>query len=178
MLKENPSLLSKILDMITKGSVDYVREQIKNGVDAIMIFDTWGGLLSGDNYEKFSLNYIQKIISSTYTEGVPVIYYSRSKSNFDKLKNLDIDCIGISSENNLGDMYKFFDEKFAIQGNLNTDILKENKDTIKKGVIKTLETFPFETGHVFNLGTGITPDVDPDKVTYLVDQVRELSVRG
>ena len=60
MLKENPGLLSKILDMITKGSVDYVREQIKNGVDAIMIFDTWGGLLSGDNYEKFSLNYIQK----------------------------------------------------------------------------------------------------------------------
>ena len=83
MLKENPGLLSRILDMITKGSVDYVREQIKNGVDAIMIFDTWGGLLSGDNYEKFSLNYIQKIISSTYTEGVPVIYYSRSKSNFD-----------------------------------------------------------------------------------------------
>ena len=177
MLKENPGLLSKILDMITKGSVDYVREQIKNGVDAIMIFDTWGGLLSGDNYEKFSLNYIQKIISSTYTEGVPVIYYSRSKSNFDKLKNLDIDCIGISSENNLGDMYKFFDEKFAIQGNLNTDILREDKDTIKKGVIKTLETFPFETGHVFNLGTGITPDIHPDKVSYLVDQVRELSVK-
>ena len=73
-----------------------------------MIFDTWGGLLSGENYEKFSLNYIQKIISSTYTKGVPVIYYSRSKSNFDKLKNLNIDCIGISSENNLGDMYKFF----------------------------------------------------------------------
>ena len=77
--------MSKILDMITKGSVDYVREQIKNGVDAIMIFDTWGGLLSGDNYEKFSLNYIQKIISSTYTEG-SYYYYSRSKSNFDKLK--------------------------------------------------------------------------------------------
>ena len=75
MLKENPSLLSEILDMITRGSVDYTREQIKNGVDAIMIFDTWGGLLSGDNYEKFSLNYIQKIISSTYKEGVPIIYY-------------------------------------------------------------------------------------------------------
>ena len=53
MLKENPGLCLRILDMITKGSVDYVREQIKNGVDAIMIFDTWGGLLSGDNYEKF-----------------------------------------------------------------------------------------------------------------------------
>ena len=51
------------------------------------------------------------------------------------------------------------------------------KDTIKKGVIKTLETFPFETGHVFNLGTGITPDIHPDKVSYLVDQVRELSVK-
>ena len=177
MLKENPSLLSKILDMITIGSVDYVREQIKNGVDAMMIFDTWGGLLSRDSYEKFSLNYIQKIISSTHTEGVPVIYYSRSKSNFDKLKNLDINCVGISSENNLGDMYEFFNKKFAIQGNLSADILKEDNKTIKKEIMRTLETYPFETGHIFNLGTGITPDIHPDKVSYLVDQVRELSVK-
>ena len=174
MLKENPNLLSKILDMITKGSIDYVREQIKNGVDAIMIFDTWGGLLSGDNYEKFSLNYIQKIISSTYTDGVPVIYYSRSKSNFAELKKLDINCVGISSENNLGEMYKFFDKKFAIQGNLDVDILKEDESTIKKEISKTLDTFPFKSGHIFNLGTGITPDIHPDKVAYLVDLNKQL----
>ena len=65
MLKSNPSLLVKILDMITKGSIDYVKQQIENGVDALMIFDTWGGLLSKENYEKFSLSFIQKIILST-----------------------------------------------------------------------------------------------------------------
>ena len=74
-------------------------------------------------------------------------------------------------------MYNFFDKKFAIQGNLNADILKEDKKTIKTEIIKTLETYPFETGHIFNLGTGITPDIHPDNVSYLVDQVRELSVK-
>merc|ERR1711991_628999 len=82
MLKSNPSLLVKILEMITKGSTDYVKQQIENGVDALMIFDTWGGLLSKENYERFSLSFIQKIILSTKKDGVPIIYYSRSKSNF------------------------------------------------------------------------------------------------
>ena len=177
MLKLTPSLLVKILDMISKGSIDYVKQQIDNGVDALMIFDTWGGLLSEENYEKFSLSFIQKIILSTRKDGVPIIYYSRSKSNFAELKKLDIDCVGISSENNLGDMYKFFDKKFAIQGNLDVDILREDESTIKKEIIKTLDSFPFNSGHIFNLGTGITPDIHPDKVAYLVNQVKELSIK-
>ena len=177
MLKSNPSLLVKILEMITKGSTDYVKQQIENGVDALMIFDTWGGLLSKENYEKFSLSFIQKIILSTKKDGVPIIYYSRSKSNFAELKKLDINCVGISSENNLGEMYKFFDKKFAIQGNLDVDILKEDESTIKKEITKTLDAFPFKSGHIFNLGTGITPDIHPDKVAYLVDQVKELSIK-
>ena len=102
MLKSNPSLLIKILEMITKGSIDYVKQQIENGVDALMIFDTWGGLLSKENYDKFSLSFIQKIILSTKKDGVPVIYYSRSKSNFAELKKLDIKS------------FLFFNEKFSI----------------------------------------------------------------
>ena len=65
MLNLDPNLLINILDMITKGSIDYVKQQIENGIDALMIFDTWGGLLSKENYENFSLSFIQKIILST-----------------------------------------------------------------------------------------------------------------
>ena len=81
MMTSNQNLLEKILQMVTKGSIDYVNEQIKHGVDALMIFDTWGGLLSKDEYYNFSIKYIENIISSTNTSHVPIIYYSRSKSN-------------------------------------------------------------------------------------------------
>ena len=177
MLSVDKNLLEKILEMITKGSIDYVNQQIKHGVNALMIFDTWGSLLSKDDYYRFSLKYIEKIISSTKTDHVPIIYYSRSKSNFECLKNMGINCVGISSENNLGDIYKLFDKKIAVQGNFDPVILKEGHTRIKNEVIKTLKSFPYDSGHVFNLGSGITPDIDPNKVAYLIDQVHEISIK-
>ena len=175
MLDTNPALLEKILKMITTVSIDYVNEQIDSGVDALMIFDTWGGLLSKDNYAKYSLDYIREIISNIKSNKIPIIYYSRSKSNFEELKEININCIGISSENNLGQIYKFFDKKIAVQGNFDCEILKEDNSVIKSEVIKTLNSFPFDSGHVFNLGSGITPDINPNKVSYLIEQVQELS---
>lgn len=175
MLDTNPALLEKILKMITTVSIDYVNEQVDSGVDALMIFDTWGGLLSKDNYAKYSLNYIREIISNIKSNKIPIIYYSRSKSNFEELKEIDINCIGLSSENNLGQIYKFFDKKIAVQGNFDCEILKEDNSVIKSEVIKTLKSFPFDSGHVFNLGSGITPDINPNKVSYLIEQVQELS---
>ena len=175
MLDTNPALLEKILKMITTVSIDYVNEQVDSGVDALMIFDTWGGLLSKDNYVKYSLNYIREIISNIKSNKIPIIYYSRSKSNFEELKEININCIGISSENNLGQIYKFFDKKIAVQGNFDCEILKEDNSVIKSEVIKTLNSFPFDSGHVFNLGSGITPDINPNKVSYLIEQVQELS---
>ena len=175
MLDTNPTLLEKILKMITTVSIDYVNEQVDSGVDALMIFDTWGGLLSKDNYAKYSLNYIREIISNIKSNKIPIIYYSRSKSNFEELKEIDINCIGISSENDLGQIYKFFDKKIAVQGNFDCEILKEDNSVIKSEVIKTLNSFPFDSGHVFNLGSGITPDINPNKVSYLIEQVQELS---
>lgn len=175
MLDTNPTLLEKILKMITTVSIDYVNEQVESGVDALMIFDTWGGLLSKDNYAKYSLNYIREIISNIKSNKIPIIYYSRSKSNFEELKEIDINCIGISSENDLGQIYKFFDKKIAVQGNFDCEILKEDNSVIKSEVIKTLNSFPFDSGHVFNLGSGITPDINPNKVSYLIEQVQELS---
>ena len=175
MLDTNPALLEKILKMITTVSIDYVNEQVDSGVDALMIFDTWGGLLSKDNYAKYSLNYIREIISNIKSNKIPIIYYSRSKSNFEELKEIDINCIGISSENDLGQIYEFFDKKIAVQGNFDCEILKEDNSVIKSEVIKTLNSFPFDSGHVFNLGSGITPDINPNKVSYLIEQVQELS---
>jgi len=176
MVKNDTKLLTKILDMITKASIDYVKQQVQSGVDVVMIFDTWGSLLSKDEYYDFSLKYIKKVISSI-NSNIPIIYYSRNTSNFEALMNMDIDCIGISSENNLQTIYELFDKKISLQGNFDVEILKSDNSIIKSEVIKTLDSFPYESGHIFNLGTGITPDINPDKVSYLVDIVHELSSR-
>ena len=176
MLKNDTILLKKILHMITIGSIDYVKQQIESGVDVIMIFDTWGSLLSNQEYQNFSLEYIEKIIASI-TDDIPVIYYSRNTSNFENLKNMDIDCVGVSSENNLKNVYELLDKKMSLQGNFDVELLKNDNSVIKSEVIKTLDSFPYNTGHIFNLGTGITPDISPDKVSYLIDTVHEYSSR-
>ena len=176
MIKNDTSLLIKILKMITKGSIDYVKQQVESGVDVIMIFDTWGSLLFGDEYHDFSLNYIKKIIASIKSN-IPIIYYSRNTSNFESLKNININCIGVSSENNLKVIYELMDKKVSLQGNFDVNILKSDNSIIKSEVIKTLDSFPYDSGHIFNLGTGITPDISPEKVSYLVDIVQELSSR-
>jgi uroporphyrinogen decarboxylase len=75
----------------------------------------------------------------------------------------------------LGDIYNLFDQKIALQGNLNTEVLKQENSVIKKEINITLKSFPNDTGHVFNLGSGITPDIHPDKVAFLIDQVNEIS---
>ena len=144
LLKNNPNLLLKILEVITKASIQYVKEQINSGVDAIMIFDTWGSLLDHKTYYDFSLKYVNEIINTIKNKNVPVIYYSRSKSNFEYLKNLDINCIGLSSENNLGEIFEFFDKKVSVQGNFEVTYLKEDKITIKKEVMHTLNSFPLQ----------------------------------
>ena len=176
MLKNDTILLKKILHMITIGSIDYVKQQIESGVDVIMIFDTWGSLLSNQEYQSFSLEYIEEIITSI-TDDIPVIYYSRNTSNFENLKNMNIDCVGVSSENNLKKIYELLDKKMSLQGNFDVELLKNDNSVIKSEVIKILDSFPYNTGHVFNLGTGITPDISPDKVSYLVDTVHEYSSR-
>tara|TARA_B100000927_G_C16453334_1_gene464770 strand:- start:71 stop:1105 length:1035 start_codon:yes stop_codon:yes gene_type:complete len=176
MVKNDTSLLKKILEMISNGSIEYIKQQIQSGVDVIMIFDTWGSLLSKEKYHEFSLKYIKKIIMDI-NSNIPIIYYSRNTSNFESLKNMNIDCIGISSENNLQKIYELLDKKMSLQGNFDVEILKRNNSAIKSEVIKTLDSFPYESGHIFNLGTGITPDINPDKVAYLVDIVHELSSR-
>tara|TARA_B100000900_G_C19951452_1_gene461844 strand:+ start:64 stop:336 length:273 start_codon:yes stop_codon:yes gene_type:complete len=88
---------------------------------------------------------------------------------------MNIDCVGISSENNLQAVYELLDKKISLQGNFDVRFLKSDNKVIKSEIVKTLDSFPYDTGHIFNLGTGITPDIDPDKVSYLVDTVQELS---
>tara|TARA_Y100000590_G_scaffold286981_1_gene322974 strand:- start:98391 stop:99368 length:978 start_codon:yes stop_codon:yes gene_type:complete len=173
--EENP-IIDDILSLITNASIEYVQKQIDAGIDIIMIFDTWSNLLTKNNYQRYSLSYINKINEVIRKTKTPIIYYSRNTyENLNLLKHLDVDVVGINSDVDIKIVKKNIGERFALQGNLDVKILKEDNNTIKNEVKKILNNYGIESGHIFNLGTGITPDIKPEKVALLVDFIQNIS---
>ncbi len=176
ILKKDKELLHDILDLITKISIEYLNKQIESGIDVAMIFDTWGSILNDDDYQTFSLNYINKIKENLIKKDIPLIYYVReTEKKINILKNLDIDVLGIDSNSNIGKIKKVFGNKFILQGNLDVDILKKDEKDIYNAVDNILKNYNSSSGHIFNLGTGITPDINPDKVKLLIDILADIS---
>ena len=131
MLEGDEKLLHRILDMLTNISINYLNKQIEAGIDVAMIFDTWGSLLNDEQYEKFSLRYINKIKNSISNQDIPLIYYVRETGKkLEALKNLNIDVLGIDSTTEIGVIKKQIGEKFALQGNLDVNVLKKDEKDI------------------------------------------------
>ena len=176
MLKNDPTLLHDILELLTSVSIKYFKEQIDAGIDVAMIFDTWGGILNDQQYEEFSLNYVKKIQAALSETNIPIIYYVRNTSSkIQFLKNLDVQVIGLDSTADIGLIKKFVGNKFALQGNLDVEILKKSDQVIAEEIEKILKNYNSTSGHIFNLGTGITPDIDPGKVKALIDILTDIS---
>ena len=176
MLKKNPKLLHKILDMLTDINIQYLNKQILSGIDVAMIFDTWGGLLNDEDYKEFSLSYIKKIKDSLINSSIPLIYYIRETGEkIHILKNLDIDVLGIDSSTNIGIVKKQIGNKFALQGNLDVDVLNLDESKMREAVDDILMSYNSPSGHIFNLGSGITPNINPDKVKMLIDILADIS---
>ncbi len=178
LLKNDKSFLRVLLDTITTASTNHLKNQIESGVDVIMIFDTWGGLLEGSLYDEFSIQYINKIQSSLKSYNKPLIYYIRNpKNKLNSIKKLDVDVVGIDSSISISNFNKGTDNKFCVQGNLDVEILRLSDTKIEDEVIKILENTNNHTGHIFNLGTGITPNIQPDKLKRLIDVLAKVSPR-
>ena len=176
ILKNDEPFIERLLEQITTISIDYLQKQVSSGVDITMIFDTWGSLLNGQEYEKFSLKYIKKIKKALDLNNIPLIYYSRGLGNkLEYLDGLDADVLGVDSSLDLKIIKEKFGTKFSIQGNLDVDILKKDEKIIIEEVEKVLSSFGHGSGHIFNLGTGITPDIKPEKVKLLVNILRDIS---
>ncbi len=171
----NPVAAHKLLNLISDCISDYLTAQIENGADAIQIFDTWGGLLSQNHYEEFSLQYISKIIPQVSRKDHPIIVFSKGVHCIDKLANCGASVIGLDWTIDLGEAKKVVNGKVALQGNLDPTILYAPKEKIKEEVLRILKSFGTGSGHIFNLGHGILPDVNPDNAKYLVEVVKEVS---
>lgn len=171
-----PKAAHKLLDKLAVAVADYLSAKIESGVNAVQIFDTWGGLLSQDDFAKFSLAYITKIISMIKRKDEPVIVFAKGvHHNLKNLSNSGADVISLDWTMNLAEVRKLIGDKVALQGNLDPTVLYGSKEKIKSEAVKVLEEYGPDSGHIFNLGHGIHPDVLPENAKYLVDVVHEES---
>ncbi len=175
-----PELMHQLLSVLADSVVDYLRCQIEAGAQAVQIFDTWGGVLSGAAYREFSLSYMQRVIEQLPRESegrrVPVILFTKNGGQWlESMAATGADCLGLDWTTDIGEARRRVGTKVALQGNLDPAYLRAAPERIRAEVTRILEAFGAGSGHVFNLGHGITPDIDPANVTAFIDAVQELS---
>ena len=179
---EAPDVLDNLMDKVAETTIEYLNAQIDAGAQAVQIFDTWGAALEPDDFRRFSLASMQKIVDGLTRESdgrrVPVILFTKGAGPLlEDLAGTGCDALGVDWTTDLGTARKYVDDRVALQGNLDPATLRESPDVIRQGVADTLASYGRGPGHVFNLGHGITPDIDPDHLGVLVDAVHELSPR-
>ncbi|HRN27142.1 MAG: uroporphyrinogen decarboxylase [Ignavibacteriaceae bacterium] len=176
LIYNNPELAHAILNKLSKIIADYLSAKIEAGCNAVQIFDTWGGILSQKDFEEFSLQYVEKIISQIKRKDEPVIFFAKGVHfKLDKLANIGADVLGLDWTMDLGEVRKQVGDKVALQGNMDPTVLYANKDYIRKETKRVLSSFGKGDGHIFNLGHGVLPDIDPENVKALVQSVKEES---
>ncbi len=176
--KESPIDLHRLLDVLCHSVATYLTAKALAGASALMIFDTWGGILDTDQYLDMSLRYMERILEhlAASVPDTPVILFTKGGGKWlENMAETGCQAIGIDWTVNIGEARKRVGERVALQGNLNPASLRLSDTEIEKQTADILASFGHGDGHVFNLGHGITPDIDPAKVTVLVDAVRELS---
>jgi len=180
LAKESPDVLDQLMSLIAETTVEYLNAQIEAGAQAVQIFDTWGSALEADDFRRFSLASMQRIVDGLIREkdgrAIPVILFTKGAGPLlEDLAETGCDALGVDWTTELQDARRYVSDKVALQGNLNPATLRESPDTIRAGVASTLASYGKGPGHVFNLGHGITPDIDPEHLGALVDAVHELS---
>ena len=177
---DQPRLMHALLSLLADAVGDYLSAQIRAGAQAVQIFDTWGAALPPDEFRRFSLASMQKIIDGLTRERdgtrIPVILFTKGAGPLlSDLAQTGCDALGVDWTTDLATAREYVGDKVALQGNLDPATLRESAEVIRQGVADTLASYGAGPGHVFNLGHGITPDIDPENLGVLVDAVHELS---
>lgn len=180
LAKEAPEVLSHLMNLVAETTIEYLNGQIEAGAQAVQIFDTWGAALEADDFKRFSLASMQRIVDGLIREKdgrpIPVILFTKGAGPLlADLADSGCDALGVDWTTSLNDARHLVQDKVALQGNLDPATLRESPERIRDGVAETLASYGGGPGHVFNLGHGITPDIDPDHLGALVNAVHELS---
>ena len=177
MLYARPDLLHRILEVNTQAVIAYLNAQIEAGAQAVMVFDTWGGNLTAAGYETFSLAYSRKVIAglTKRREGrrVPSILFTKGGGAWlEAMADTGCDALGVDWSTDLGMARKRVGERVALQGNLDPSALFAPPQAVRAEVRRVLDAYGKGSGHVFNLGHGISQFTPVDSVAALVDEVR------
>ena len=180
MMVERPGLTHEMLGKTTDAVVQYLNAQVAAGAQALMIFDTWGGVLSPRDYRTFSLNYMGRVVHglTRQAEGrrVPVILFTKGGGAWlEEMAGTGCDALGVDWTLDLAEARSRVGERVALQGNLDPCVLYASPERIREEVSGVLASYGSGPGHVFNLGHGIHPDVAPEHAGIMVEAVHELS---
>ena len=183
LLYSQPAVMHRLLDKIATAVVNYLNEQIRAGAQAVMIFDTWGGMLSDAAYRTFSLDYITRIMSRLTRENdgrrIPRIVFTKGGGQWlEAIAGCGADAVGLDWTTAIGDARKRVGHRVALQGNLDPAILLTTPAAIEAEAKRIVDAFGPHPGHVFNLGHGIWQLTPPENVKVLVDKVRYYSERA
>lgn len=190
MLYERPDLLHHILDINAQTVTAYLNAQIESGAQAVQIFDTWGGALSHAAFREFSLAYLKRVVSGLKKthegERVPCIVFTKGGGQWlEAMADIGCDALGLDWTTSLGDARRRVGDKVALQGNLDPVILFAQPEVVAKEATRVLEDFASgaangstNTGHVFNLGHGISQFTPPESVEALVEAVHNFPLRS
>jgi uroporphyrinogen decarboxylase len=182
MMYESPEVLHGLLELLARTTILYLNAQIAAGAQAVMLFDTWGGVLTPAQYEEFSLRYMAQIVAALTRESdgrrVPNIVFTKGGGPWlDRIAAIGCDAVGVDWTTDLGMARSAVAGKVALQGNLDPSALFAPPATLRAEALRVLDSFGAGPGHVFNLGHGITPDVNPDRVALLVETVQGYAAR-
>jgi len=180
MLYTQPALMHQILDKLALSVIDYLNAQIIAGAQVVQIFDTWGGALSHAAYQEFSLAYMQKIVAGLirHHDGrdVPVILFTKGGGLWlEAMADTGCHCLGLDWTMDIARARERVGDKVALQGNMDPAVLRADPAVIEQQVAAILRGFGQGSGHIFNLGHGITPDIDPEHVKVFIDAVHKFS---
>ena len=177
MMYESPRVLHRMLDVLARSTILYLNAQIAAGAQAVMLFDTWGGVLTPAQYEEFSLRYMAQVIDALTRENggrrVPNIVFTKGGGAWlGRIAAIGCDAVGVDWTTDLAAARAAVGGRVALQGNLDPSALFAPDERLREETRRVLDSYGAGTGHVFNLGHGITPDVDPERVAVLVETVR------
>jgi uroporphyrinogen decarboxylase len=176
MMLDEPDTLSLLLEKLSTNIQLHLEAQLAAGADAVQIFDTWGGILAPDYYKRFSLDYMFEIATRARRDGSPLIVFSKGASHSLKdIADIGVDVVGLDWTIDIADARSQIGDKVSLQGNLDPSFLYASPEHIRREVRSILRKFGRGSGHIFNLGHGITPGVPVDHAKTLVSAVKEYS---
>lgn len=180
LMYEQPKVMHMLLDKLAQSVASYLNAQIAAGAQAVMLFDTWGGILNTEDYAEFSLRYAKQIRSllNTNVDGqqIPTILFSKGCGQWlEAMTDAGYDALGLDWQTDIANARTRVGNQVALQGNMDPIALYAQPEIITEKVKTILHKYGQGSGHVFNLGHGILPDINPEHVKAMVDAVHQYS---